>query len=589
MNSIIKSNIVSKTPWKEFLKAIEKFTEIKTTKKNIYDIFNEAMAVFSELPNTIESALFTFADNEFDFELKISNPANSNNKIYELYEYLVESGNIGIALDSASIINVDLNNFRTDNSSVLVIPLRINRGINGLVLVVHKNFTEDLNQFLLRLTALFANLLGSTIENYQILQEFEESKSTLEQKIATRTLDLAQSRREIKAIFDSVLTGIVVVDLSINKIVRVNPAACLLIGLDESNIIGRQITNFFPFTDYTKFNDNDNSQKLVYYDSELIIKDGDKIEILRNTTKLKLNNRILVTESFVDVSKIKEAEKTLTEANQLLEIKVRERTEDLQIFVQKLKSEIQEREKAEIELRKMYEQQKELSELKTRFVSMVSHEFRTPLTIIKSSAQMISKFEKNISAIDKLYYLERIIKSVDNLTDLIENVVFIGQTDAKKLSLLKRDFNLNALINNLVLDFKNGVNYERNFIINLDESLAKVNSDEKLVHIILSNLLSNAAKYSSIEYDIVISGEKTENNLILSVQDYGIGIPEEEQNKIFDLFFRAGNVNTISGTGLGLTVVKESVSKLGGWIEMKSKLNCGTLFKVFIPLSKAEG
>lgn len=580
----INTNKKSQAHWKKFLTAIEHFSDSSNSYRILHDIYSDGLKVFCSLPHFSKSALFTLSDSALEFQLKIANPTSENLLFNDLFNHLIDSGHIGIALDTASVINVNVGDYSEVGGSVLVIPLRKSRGINGIVLVVHFNDSEDFNQLLTKLCSIFANLLGSTIENHLILNEISHAKAILEQKIATRTLDLAQSRRELKAMFDSVLTGVLVYDMTISKIVRVNPVACDMIGLIDSEIVGRSTFDYLSYCDYNETKEANEFPGQNYYDSELTMSNGKNLSILRNTTKLKLNNRVLITESFIDISKIKEAESALTKTNELLELKVQERTEDLQLIVHHLKQEIIEKENAESELRQLLEQQKELSELKTRFVSMVSHEFRTPLTIIKSSAQLISKFDNKLDDDEKEYYYQRVIKSVDNLTDLIENVVFIGKADANKLDVNYETFNIRELIEAIIDDLKIGVNEDRNFVINIQSETVNTKSDKKLVHLILANLIANANKYSEWQKDILINVESDEMTLKISVEDFGIGIPDDDQNSVFDLFYRAKNVVNINGTGLGLAVVKDSLNKLGGRIEMKSAVGEGSKFNVFLPL-----
>ncbi|MBX3045347.1 MAG: PAS domain-containing sensor histidine kinase [Candidatus Kapabacteria bacterium] len=575
----------SKSHWKEFLKAIDRFTVITSKTLKLPDLYREGLTVFSRLPDAELSALYMLSDdNTPDFELKLALPAGSESYFEKLFETLINEGRIGISLASGNIINVDESYLPDKDFGVLIIPIKKHRGINGLALVVHKSLDENLNQFLIELCRVYASLLGNSIENFNMLNELEFNKSILEQKIATRTLDLAQSRRELKAIFESVLTGVIVFDLSISKIVRVNPVAAAIIGLQDSLIVGKNVFDFLEYIDYGEIAEANGVSNFKSFESELKLPNGKIIPILRNTTKLRLNNRILITESFVDIAKIKEAEQALTKTNELLELKVQERTEDLQLLVHKLKQEIADREKAESELRLLYEQQKELSNLKTRFVTMVSHEFRTPLTIIKSSAQMISKFKEKLTDADKFNYVNRVTKSVDYLTDLIDNVVFIGKSDANKFFLNYSAFDIVKLINDVVLDYKINYNQNRNFVISSSLQDNILYSDEKIMHMILSNLISNAVKYSEPDTDIVINLDIRDGLLELSIQDFGIGIPESEQNRIFELFYRADNSTPGGGTGIGLAVVKESVVKLGGRIELQSKVGIGSEFKVILPI-----
>ena len=575
----------TKILWKEFFKTIERFTIINSRSSKLEEIYNEGLAVFSKLPYCKANAILIFNEEDKSYELKHTIPEQSESYMNNLYEYLMDESHIGLAINSGKILNVNHNLMNESDYNVMIIPLYKRQGICGLVLSVHNNnYSNDIDQFIMQLCGVFSSLLANSIENINILNQLEANKLTLEQKIATRTLDLAQSRRELKAIFDSVLTGVMVYDMKISKVVRVNPVACCIIGLEDSDIVGRSVFDFLNFVDYEQICENPDNKCSNSYNSVLKLGNGSEINILRNTTKLKINNRILITESFLDITKIKEAEIALTKTNEILELKVQERTEDLQLIVHQLKQEIADREFAENELRIMLEQQKELSDLKTLFVSMVSHEFRTPLTIIKSSAQMVSKFKQKLSDTEKENYLERIQKSVDNLTELIENVVFIGKNDNNKIDYNFKEFDIYNLIEDVIKNFKNDGNENRNFIVEFQTNEKNIFSDKKLIQMVLNNLISNAVKYSSIDKSIIVVVSMQEKYLSISVQDFGIGIPENEQKNIFELFYRAGNTTEISGSGIGLAVVKESILKLGGKIDMNSKLGFGSEFRIFLPI-----
>lgn len=570
--------------WRSLLRAIKKFTGVSHQKKSISDIYKEGLEVFSTFPDSRVCALYLLNNQDYQFELKSISNQDFTEFVNKIFDNLIDNGKIGLAIDGLTIVNTNLDDNLYNISNVFVIPLRVSWGVNGIALIFHERELSEFDQFLYNFIGLFADLLGSTIENVKMLIELELSKSTLEQKIATRTLDLAQSRRELKAIFDSVLTGVIVFDMTINKIVRVNPMACNIIGLLDSQIVGKNIFDFLEYFDYTQITEDTGKQN--YYESSLSRPDGSKVIILRNTTKLLLNNRVLINESFVDITKLKEAEKALTNTNELLEMKVKERTEDLYIIVHKLKEEIRERELAEQKIRKLYEEQKELSDLKNRFVSMVSHEFRTPLTLIKSSVQMVRKFRDKLTSKEQEDYLERIVFSVDNLTDLIENVIFIGKNDAKKLIVNKSDINIEELLKELCELFVVSSKDDISFDYQIDIATRIIHSDEKILRIVLTNLISNAIKYSGSSDKIILKTGMKDKEVYILVKDFGIGIPPEEQERIFELFYRAKNVNSVSGTGLGLTVVTESLSKLDGRLELNSKIDEGSEFTIYLPGTK---
>ena len=278
--------------------------------------------------------------------------------------------------------------------------------------------------------------------------------------------------------------------------------------MTEDDILGSLSNKFLPVVEKSRLIEIDNCFKTVPFESELTNKRGVVIPIIRTITQLNIGNKILNIESFVDISELKTYQRALSEANETLELKVKERTEDLQLLIHKLKIEIAERERAESELRRLYEKEKELSELKSRFVSMVSHEFRTPLTIIRSSAQMIQKFSSKISESEKYSYFDRIVRTVDYLTGLIENVIFIGKSDAQKLDIKYTLFNINDFLDKLVKDIQQTLELQRKFFIKKNNDINFIRSDERILWLIMNNLVSNSVKYSNAESEIIIKIEK---------------------------------------------------------------------------------
>ena len=270
----------------------------------------------------------------------------------------------------------------------------------------------------------------------------------------------------------------------------------------------------------------------------------------------------------------------------MLELKIEERTEDLQILIFKLNVEIEERKKAEQEIIKSLEKEKELSELKSRFVSMVSHEFRTPLTIIRTSAQLIEKYYDKINEEDRISYMKRIMQTVDLMTDLIDNVLFIGRSDAQKLTFNTGQININDFCRNIIREIQLSYNNERSINATFDCQQEMIALDSQLLTVILFNLLTNAIKYSEKSTTVDFDLKSDEDNLTFSIIDRGIGMNEEDQRKIFDSFHRGSNVGNIPGTGLGMSVVLRSLELHGGRIELSSKLNEGSKFTVTIPLTR---
>ncbi|HCF30275.1 MAG TPA: hypothetical protein DEV81_24445 [Cyanobacteria bacterium UBA11049] len=244
---------------------------------------------------------------------------------------------------------------------------------------------------------------------------------------------------------------------------------------------------------------------------------------------------------------------------------------------------ITERKQVEADIRTALEKEKELSELKSRFISMASHEFRTPLATILSSAELIEHYSHKWNEEKKLSHLQRIQTSVKHMTGLLNDVLLIGKAEEGKLECKPTPIDILHFCRDLVEDIElTTSSHTIAFHPQCQTTTACI--DEKLLRHILSNLLSNAIKYSpaggTVNFDLICKQEE----VVFRVQDRGIGIPVADQAQLFNSFHRASNVGTISGTGLGLAIVKKSVDLHKGKIAVQSELRVGTTFTVTIPL-----
>lgn len=245
---------------------------------------------------------------------------------------------------------------------------------------------------------------------------------------------------------------------------------------------------------------------------------------------------------------------------------------------------ITERKRAEAEIRNALEKEKELSDLKSRFVTMASHEFRTPLTTILSSAELLEDYGERWSQEKKLNHLRRIAINVKHMTQLLNDVLLIGKAEAGKLECSPSALNVVQFCQDLVEEMQTITDSHKiNFNYQCDRS--SVVLDEKLLRHILNNLLSNAIKYSPKGGNVYFNLVCTSSVAIFRIQDEGIGIPELDKIQLFESFYRASNVGTISGTGLGLAIVKRSVDSHGGSITVESEVGVGTTFVVSLPLN----
>jgi len=242
-----------------------------------------------------------------------------------------------------------------------------------------------------------------------------------------------------------------------------------------------------------------------------------------------------------------------------------------------------ERKHVEAEIRKALVKEKELSELKSRFVSMTSHEFRTPLSTILLSAGLLERYSHRWPEEKKHLHLHRIQEACRNMTQLLEDVLTLGRAEAKKLACNPAPVDLEQLCHELVEEVQLGDGSQHAIVFTHQGQCSPACMDAKLLRHVLLNLLSNAVKYSSPGSTIRFALVCQANEVIFHVADKGIGIPPEDQPRLFESFHRAHNVGNIPGTGLGLAIVKKCVDLQGGQITINSTVGTGTSITVTLP------
>jgi signal transduction histidine kinase len=249
---------------------------------------------------------------------------------------------------------------------------------------------------------------------------------------------------------------------------------------------------------------------------------------------------------------------------------------------------IDDRKRAEVELMAAVQREKELSEMKSKFVSTASHEFRTPLATMLSSAELLEHYSESLGQDEKRNLLQTIQSSAKRMSEMIDDVLTLGRAESGVLKLNLGPTNLRELCNRVVSEFR--IAQGKHHVITLHDSFDRPEAvmDERLLRHILNNLLSNAVKYSPQGSEVTFSLERRQEKAAIEVQDRGIGIPPEDQPRMFESFHRASNVENRPGTGLGLAIVKKAVELHGGEISLKSAVGSGTRFTVTLPLQPAN-
>ncbi len=239
--------------------------------------------------------------------------------------------------------------------------------------------------------------------------------------------------------------------------------------------------------------------------------------------------------------------------------------------------------KAENEIRIALQKSEELNDIKSKFVSMVSHEFRTPLATMLSSIEILKHFQGNLSKSDALSHFDKIINSIDYMTGLLDDLITINRADAGKLIANAEEVNIIELISEVISDSKASFSHTPSIFFECSILKLNVNTDPKLFRQILSNLLGNAIKYTPIEKNIYVVVTVDDSNVIIKIKDEGYGIPKSSHSELFTPFHRADNITNIPGTGLGLSITKRSVEMMGGSISFSSIEGSGTTFIVTLP------
>ncbi|AEV98221.1 hypothetical protein A4D02_35335 [Niastella koreensis] len=228
------------------------------------------------------------------------------------------------------------------------------------------------------------------------------------------------------------------------------------------------------------------------------------------------------------------------------------------------------------------DKQKELNEIKSRFVAMASHEFRTPLSTILSSASLVLKYDQTGDQEKRERHIKRIKDSVRHLNDLLEDFLSLGKLEEGKVQVASTPVELNGLLEEVVEEMKTATRDGQQIIVSCD-SKDEFRSDKGLLKNIVLNLLSNASKFSPEGATIWIKAVHRDHKLTLSIKDKGIGIATEDMPYMFTSFYRGRNAVNIQGTGLGLHIVKRYIELMHGSISLKSKLHEGTTVRLELP------
>ena len=394
--------------------------------------------------------------------------------------------------------------------------------------------------------------------------------------------DKMDSKQGIDAIFQFATEGILVTNEK-SEIININPSAEKLFGYEKGELIGQKIEVLIPKR-YTEkhvshrdnFHQNPHARSMgegmELYGAK---KDGSEFPVEISLSPYSNQQGKFVVAFIIDISRRKLAEEKLKNYSVDLEKQVGNRTLILQEAITEL-------EKTKNELNQALDKEKELNELKSRFVSMASHEFRTPLATIMSSLSLVKAYGEQNDSVKQSRHIQKIKSSIGNLTDILNDFLSVSKLEEGKVEHIQEQFEIQRYIKEVISEMelfcKTGqkISYHHT-------GGEMVLLDKKLIKHILYNLLSNAVKFSSENKKITISTERTETEFKISVEDQGIGISQKDQKHLFQRFFRGKNASNIQGTGLGLNIIENYIELMNGTINFTSVENEGTTFNLSFP------
>lgn len=398
--------------------------------------------------------------------------------------------------------------------------------------------------------------------------------------------ELAQIDRtnEFEALFEFATEGILISDKE-GLITKINPSGAKLFGYGHGELIGQKIEQLIPHRLKTKhvghrsgFMGNPHARSMgKELDLYGLRKDGSEFPLEISLSPFASSKGRFVVAFIVDISERKAMELKEKNYRESLEREVEDRTLVLKEAINKL-------EKTKIKLDEALTREKELNAMKSRFISIASHEFRTPLSTILSSLNLLNKYDKVGNKEKREKHAIRIKSSIKLLTDILDDILSVNKLEEGKVVVNCFDFSVVDFIRESISEVNGVLKKGQTILFESPADLTtKICQDKKLLRHVLMNLLTNAAKFSEQDSEITVTTEMSDETFSFTVKDNGIGIPERNQKDLFNRFFRADNVEQIQGTGLGLSIVAQYTALLQGSVSFESEEGKGSEFTVTIP------
>jgi len=409
----------------------------------------------------------------------------------------------------------------------------------------------------------------------------------------------------IQSIVETAIDGILLINTH-GEVLMINSAGLNLFGYTADEVLGQNISILMP-SPHRQNHDgyihnylSTGINKIIGIGREIegLRKDGTLFPARLAVSEIIIDGTHFFTGIIADLTEMKSVQQEIIKLNHELEQLVIERTTELQDAVnllletnQQLNQSIEKHKSYELalvatrdELRKSLDKEKELNSLKSRFVSMASHEFKTPLSSILSSASLISKYVTTEQEADRLRHVDRIKSSVNHLNNILMDFLSITRLEEGQFVPVISRFSIQSLLHDLKTEAEGLLKKGQELICDTDFGDLEMKSDKNILRNILYNLISNAIKYSDEGKKVFLRIAIEDEKFFIEIEDQGVGIPVEDQKHIGSRFFRASNVVNVPGTGLGLNIVLSYLHALNGDLSFKSEPGIGTTFAITLPL-----
>jgi PAS domain S-box-containing protein len=498
------------------------------------------------------TAKILVVDDEPDLELLVTQKFRKQIRTQEYHLIFARSGVEAISkLRDAPDIDMVLSDINMPEMDGLTLLAKVNH-INPIIKTVIVSGYGDMVNIRKAMNGGAFDFLTKPIDFQDLEITINKTLHHVQQLKETRRLQQEQEKllRQQSLAFENIYDGIIITNGD-GEIIDLNPIAQMMFGYSKAEALGKPLGIIYRSSDFAV-----QTQQIL---DEIIHNDRflDEISCFRRDGTQGVCETVVVP--LYDKS-----------GNIVATIAVNH--------------DITRRQRESAEIRRALEKEKEFSALKSRFITMASHEFRTPLTTILSSSDILKHFSERLTDDKKLQHINRIQTSVKHMTQLLEEVLILGKAESGRILFAPVRLDLEAFCREILeeISLASGETHRLDFECQGERS--QVEMDEKILRQILTNLLSNAVKYSKKGALVQFKLKRENGQAVFQIRDEGIGIPVAEQSRLFEVFHRASNVGNISGTGLGLAITKQAVELHGGSIAVESEEGAGTTFTVCLPI-----